>query len=231
MTNEFDRGTKDGKFAVIMNPLIIAFSPGASGRFLSAICHMLRHNLNDEFTWTDDNSAHNFNKFDGVYFENVPNNLINDDQFKHTQEMHNYLRLRPQDILPTHAYPNFKLIKEKVPDCKIIIIGHSLHNLNEVIFNRIKKNNQKIIHTKGLEDFFIKKDHMYLNIEIPEIYKKDTMVIMYDEIYQPSNNSFVALDKISSFLNIPINEIVLKNYKLYISGRIDLLRKNNIANI
>lgn len=216
------------RIVVIMDPLIIAFSPGASGRFLSAICHMLRHNLNDEFTWADDNSAHNFNKFDGVYFENAPAHLINDDQFKHTQEMYKYLRLRPQDILPTHAYPNFKLIKEKVHNCKIIIIGHSLHNLNEVIFNRIKKNNQKITHTKEIEDFFIKKDHNYLNIEIPEEYKKNIMVIMYDEIYQESNNSFVALDKISNFLNIPITEIVLKNYKSYVEGRRGLLQKNNI---
>jgi hypothetical protein len=221
-----------------MSPLIVSFVPGTSGRFISAISYMLRNNTNENIIWTEDNSAHNFNKYVEYYCDNVPEDLINlyKNQFVNSPLIYQYLKLQPRHIMATHAYPNFELIEEKVPNSKIIIIGYNENNLQEVIFNRIKKNkskmiNPKMVNHKSLHYLISRKDYQFLNIEIPEQYKHNTLVIMYDELYQPYDNSFVALEKLSSFLNKSINESILNNYRLYVDGRNQMLQENNIAKI
>jgi hypothetical protein len=213
-----------------MNPLIVSFAPGTSGRFISAISYMLQHNLSENIIWTEDNSAHNFTKFTECYWINAPEELVN-NQFLNSTLIYQYLNLKAGSIMPTHAYPEFELIKQKIPNCKIIIIGYDSNNLSEVILNRIKKNKAPIINNSIQETLIRRKDSKFLNIEIPEEYKNNTLVIMYDELYQPHNNSFVALEKLSNYLNKPINESILNNYKLYVDGRNQLLQENNIAKI
>ena len=191
---------------------------------------MLHNNANENIMWTEDNSAHNFNKFAECYWDNVPEDLVS-NQFVNSPLIYQYLKLKSGHIMPTHAYPNFELIKEKVPNSKIIIIGYNENNLQEVIFNRIKKNKSKIVNHKSQQILISRIDYQFLNIEIPEQYKHNTLVIMYDELYQPYNNSFVALEKLSSFLNKSINESILNNYRLYVDGRKQMLQENNIAKI
>lgn len=213
-----------------MTPVIISFYPGTSGRFLSAICHMLYHNSTEEIKWNDDNSAHNYNKFNESYCKDVPAYFAKDTHFLNSKLVFKYLDLEPNKIMPTHALPDFELIKEKSPNCKIIIISCNEHNFSEIALNLILKNKSpaSIDYTKNLLDIQTRK---FRSIKIPDQFKDNTMVIMYDEIYKPINNTYIGLEKISKFLNLDYNNTILNNYKSYVDGRRFLLQKNNIADI
>jgi hypothetical protein len=132
--------------------------------------------------------------------------------------------------MPTHALPDFKLIKEKSPNCKIIIISCNKHNFPEIALNLVLKN-KSIIGTDYHQKVLNIETHKFRSIKIPDHYKDNTLVIMYDEIYKPIDNTYIGLEKISKFLNLDYNNTILNNYKSYIEGRKLLLQKNNIANI
>lgn len=213
-----------------MSPIIVSFYPGTSGRFLSAICHMLYHNSTEEIKWNDDNSAHNYTKFNESYCKDVPEYFAKDTQFLNTRLVYKYLDLEPNKIMPTHALPDFDLIKEKYPNCKIIMISCNEHNFPEIALNLILKNK-----SPASIDFYKKllnvQTRKFRSIKIPDHYKDNTLVIKYDEIYEPVNNTYIGLEKISKFLNLDYNNIILTNYKSYVAGRDLLLQKNNIAKI
>jgi len=199
--------------------LVVAFAPGTSGRFLAAICHMLRDDLEIENIVWRNNSGHDY-----------PIKYLTPAQ-----------RRKYKEIMCTHAFPNLKsrlvpapatqlpkLITEKAPNCKTILIGISPNNSDEIINNILTKNKMDV--TKPVNILTNTKSVWgnYTDIKIPDEFKEITLVIMYDEIYEPHNDSFVALEKISKFLNKPITESILKNYKSYVDGRNKMLQENNI---
>ena len=211
-----------------MDPLIVAFSPGTSGRFICAISHMMTYNLTNNIKWTEENSAHNYEYYYDVYWTGAPAHLNNNKNFVNTHLIYKYLHLTTYQIMPTHAYPNFKLIEERNINCKIIIIGWCKDNFTEIAFNNVKKNNT--INPPN-ENHFNVMNNKFISLEIPDNFKDKTQVIMYDEIYQTHNDSFVGLNKIAKFLNKSITESVLNNYKLYVEGRNQMLQENDIAKI
>jgi len=213
-----------------MSPVIVAFHPGTSGRFISAICHMLQNNSTEEIKWGVDNSAHNYNKFNECYLKDTPLYFQQDKDFVNSSLVYRYLDLEPHKIMPTHAYPDFKLIKEKSPNCKIIIIGCEKHNFPEIAFNSVSKNKPQIS-LESYEKLLNVYTRKFVSIKIPDQYKDNTQVIMYDEIYKPIDNTYIGLERIIKFLDIKSNDIILKNYQAYVAGRNDLLQKHNIAKI
>ena len=204
-----------------MSQIIVSFSPGTSGRFISTISYMLENNLNKEVKWTDNNSAHDIDI-------DVPINLL-------TKEIL-FLNRKSWKVKFTHQYLDFGIIKKKLPDCKIIIIGFTKDDITEVIFNQLLKNyshtNDPIynVSSMGLHPFEkmgkFDNDPFLKEFTIPEQYKEDILVIMYNDIYKKENNSFPILEKISKFLNKPINEFILKSYKDYVDGRNRVLEEN-----
>jgi hypothetical protein len=202
-----------------MNQVLVAFSAGTSGRFISTISYMLENNLNKEVKWTKDNSAHDVD--------------IDQHIWLLTKELL-FVGKKSWKIKFTHQYPDFDLIKNKIPNCKFIIIGFTKDNITEIMFNHILKNNKDDplynVQNMGIvpfEKIRTYDDDPYMKeLIIPEQYKQDTLVIMYDEIYKEENNSFVVLEKISKFLNKPINEFILKSYKGYVDGRKRILQEN-----
>lgn len=210
-----------------MYPVIVSFYPGTSGRFISAICHMMQHNIHEEIKWID-NSAHNYTRFNETYWKDAPDYFAKEPQFLNTRLVYKYLDLEPNKIMPTHAYPEFNLIKEKSPNCKIIIISCDKHNFSEIAFNLILKN-KSLLSKDHHENLLNTNTRKYRSIIIPDEYIADTQVIMYDEIYKPIDNTYVGLEKISKFLGLEYNNIILSNYKSYVEGRQEMLRKNDIA--
>jgi LPS O-antigen subunit length determinant protein (WzzB/FepE family) len=206
-----------------MSQIIVSFSPGTSGRFISTISYMLENNLNKEVKWTDNNSAHDIDI-------EVPINLL-------TKEIL-FLNRKSWQVKFTHKYPDFELIKKKIPNCKIIVIGYTEDDITEVIFNQLLKNynhtdnNLYKVSNMGLYPFkkmgnfdkdpFLKEKLIFP----PEQYKEDILVIMYNDIYKEENNSFIILEKLSKFLNKPINENILNSYKDYVDGRNRILEEN-----
>ena len=204
-----------------MSQLLVSFGTGTSGRFISTISYMLENNLNKEVKWTDNNSAHDV---DIDYVIDVFTNV-------------HFIGKQSYFIKYTHKYPNFDFIKNKIPNCKIIIIAFTKDNITELVLNHFLKN-----HDNGSTSFSNMSEQSFREITqfrenpfafmqetmapIPEQYKQDTLVIMYDEIYKEENNSFVVLEKLSKFLNKPINEFILKSYKDYVAGRNRILQEN-----
>jgi hypothetical protein len=207
-----------------MSQLIVSFSAGTSGRFISTISYMLEKNLNKKIKWTSNNSAHNV----GIY--PYIKQLIN--------PINELTKGVLWEIRYTHHYPNINLIKNKIPNCKIIIIGFTIDDITEVICNRLLKN-----HNYNLNDNTKFSDmdlHPFQQIgkydknpflkekliPVPEQYKEDILVIMYNDIYKEENNTFPVLEKLSKFLNKPINENILNSYKDYVDGRKRILEEN-----
>jgi hypothetical protein len=205
-----------------MSHIIISFSPGTSGRFISTISYMLDINLNKKIKWTADNSAH-------INDINLSITRLRDPINDSTKDISWKLKY-------THNYPNVNFIKNKIPNCKIIIIGFTEDDITEVIFNRLSKNhiqhNLYKVSNMGLHPFQIigkyDKDPFLKEklIPIPEQYKEDVLVIMYNDIYKEENNTFPILEKLSKFLNKPINENILNSYKDYVDGRNRILEEN-----
>lgn len=205
-----------------MDPILVAFTQGTSGRFISTISYMLVNDLNKEIKWNDVNNAHTVDIDEKIWLLTTPSLFVNKKSWK---------------IKFTHEYPDFDLIKSKIPNCRFILIGFTEDNITEIIFNHYFKNKLDINDpTDYVPNMLINpyqemlgylKDPFIKEIIIPEEYKKDSLVIMYDELYKEENNSFVALEKISNFLNKPINENILKSYKGYVAGRYRILQENN----
>ena len=199
--------------------LIVAFAPGTSGRFIAAICHMLRANLDIENIIWRNNSGHDY-----------PIKYLTPAQRKTYRE-----------IMPTHVFPNFKsrlvpsaaahlpkLIAEKAASYKTILIGITPNNSDEIINNILTKNKMDVTKPVNLLTNTKSVWGYYTDIKIPKEFVETSLIIMYDEIYEPHNDSFVALEKISKFLNKPITESILKNYKSYVDGRNKMVQENNI---
>jgi hypothetical protein len=198
--------------------LVVAFAPGTSGRFIAAICHMLRDHLEIENIVWRNNSGHDY-----------PIKYLTPAQRKTYKK-----------IMPTHAFPNLKsrlvpsaaeqlkLISEKADNCKTILIGISPNNSDEIINNILTKNKMDVTKPVNLLTNTKSVWGNYTDIIIPKEFAETTLVIMYSEIYEPYNDSFVALEKISKFLDKPITESILKNYKSYVDGRNQMLQENNI---
>lgn len=182
------------------------------------------HDNNREVYWTEDNTAHNFTDIlKRCYWKNAPKDLEQDNHFIHRDIIYEYLHLDSGTVFPTHAYPNFELVFNRIPDAKIIIIGFTKDDIKEIVLNGLIKNKPTEPHNETL--FFLRRRN-YHDLIVPEVYKKNVQIIMYNELFEPVNNSFVALEKISSFLNYNINEVILKNYKLYVDGRAEFLKKH-----
>lgn len=215
-----------------MDPLIISFAPGSSGRFLSTICHFLiQKNDSDPLVWTQENSAHNYEvSLGNSYYENVPDDLLNNKLFCHTESVYQYLKLSPNTVFPTHAFPNFKLIKERVPDCKIIIVGLREASYTEIRFNASTKNKFPANAMNQTRKHNVSNFKKFTTLDIPIEYQYMSNVIMYDEIFQKQNESFVGLEKIKKILQTDIPENVFIGYKSYVQNREILLRENNMWN-
>lgn len=213
-----------------MDPLIVSFVPGASGRFISTIClSLINTNEPTNLIWTPDNTAHNHDVHkNNSYWENVPANLLTNKMFGNTDEVYNYIKLLPNTVLHTHAFPNFEKIAERVKDCKIIIIGLNPKSFEEVYLNALIKNKQNIVPFDLVKENKIYKWKKFIDLNIPNQYQHMVQVIMYDEIFASSGNSFVGLEKIKSFLSVGVPDSVLHGYKSYVDSRSQLLQKYNI---
>ena len=119
---------------------IIAFRAGSSGRFVANLlyCLLVPEAYNNiKLSTTEYNSAHNNNAFSLTY--NISNSLSirpasRDDIYE------SFVFVKDPGIIALHTPPKFKIIKEKFPNTKIIIISFTDNEQSEILANSFYKN-------------------------------------------------------------------------------------------
>lgn len=136
------------------NPYIIAFTQGSSGRLVrNMLADMLSGKSEELILCPVTNSTHRSDQKrytgfgiqragpDPDYLGNSHPNIWNVLKF----DDHSYDPEAPR-IFPTHRFPEFDLIRNRLgPDVKIIIVTISAHDLMEVVLNDKVKNHYDLL--------------------------------------------------------------------------------------
>ena len=117
-----------------MSHYVVGFRGGTSGRFIANLVWMMIQDLPFDLTFTPENSAHDHNPWCTTW--------------KYVDDMHNKPDVYQtwQFVVPdnglfiSHTYPDFKVIQERMPDLRSIIITFSKDDLLEMATNMIHKN-------------------------------------------------------------------------------------------
>jgi len=189
------------------DPYIIAFPPGAAGRFVKYILFNLLTNLKNKLEVTPStNSSHPSNRHTGHSFINTNDPDIWNKFVFDTKPRYTGVR-----IVHSHIFPDFGLIRDRLgPDVKIIIITVDPDNLTEVIINDKVKNNYDLITGKWprpeLEEDFYHTMMDVLNKEYKRYLGKPyTGVFVKDDIIQIGKG--MALDRMKYFINKLTNKL------------------------
>lgn len=164
------------------SPYIISFPQGASGRFAKYLLHNLLTDSDFElYPCPYTNSAHRTD--DQLYTGYTPNfgdnsrpDIWEKFQFDSGSNVH------PR-IFPTHQFPNFKLIRERLgTDVKIIIITVDPLDLVEVMINDRVKNIYDLLngtsvdpHQSSMEQLFNQYSR-FLNKRYPGKFELDDII-------------------------------------------------------
>lgn len=229
-----------------METCIVSFVAGTSGRFISNIIYQLLIDSTDKLTWSDEGSAHSNNMFMSSW--NLQNCVVTTDEnlLFNTNDFYENFMFDSTGVAYSHLFPNFDLLRRRLPDTKIVIISFSLDDKIEISFNNAIKNlsfgeNQftKIFKNKfGLDandnlDLFIDftidqmvktsvkfKNSKFTDPIIPEDFKDKTLIIQYQDLYKITDTgSYKAFDQIKHFLNNEGNDVIFENYKAYVDKR------------
>ena len=157
---------------------IVSFEAGTSGRFICSIVWNLINNFDIDYSFTDRNSAH----LSGPWVDTVEapglelsiSDIVNHPDVysiieytdKNVREYNPY----SSGLLQTHTYPDFDIIRNRLPNTKIILVTFEEDDLLEILLNVIYKN----LFDPVLVDGWIKplledKQYFYLYDKIKKI--------------------------------------------------------------
>lgn len=143
-----------------MSHYLVAFRGGASGRFIANIMWMMINDLKHELDFTPENSAHDHNPW-CVSWNSVIGAAHNDKDVYKTWEF----SVPDNGLFISHAYPNFSVINERIPNLRTVIITFSKNDLLEIATNMIYKNLVPV-----LKSFAVYQDKNQL---FEKVYKKE----------------------------------------------------------
>jgi hypothetical protein len=196
---------------------IISFTPGSSGRFIHAVLNDLMHQSEDVIEFNKNNDAH-FELAITAFAEDIGVNSL--DVFKVAT-----FDSRLVNVLKTHTYPDFDVIRERFgDDVGIILITISLDNLPEIVFNSQLKNEGKILSTdvlKSISKFKQKTWSEFINPTIPN--RNNILVLEYDKLFDKNDNGYVTIQLLEQFTGVKSLPILTKTYENYHFGRNRLL--------
>lgn len=179
---------------------IVAFPSGASGRFITSIITWLLYDIKTVITYHTYNSAHNLGhesmswKSDSSISDLLDNRVYQSLEFTGTA---------PHRIFWTHAFPDFKIIKQRLPDTKVVVITYSENDVDEITINSKYKNDLPFIHDI---------DHSFRHND--GLSNDSVLVIPYRDIFTTD-----MLTTISKFIGIMPNEATKTNFKNYVNGQ------------
>lgn len=155
-----------------MSQYIVSFRGGTSGRFIANIMWMMLNDLSTELTFTPENSAHNNNPWDKTWEILEP--LSAPGGYTNWK-----FKVPDGGLVPTHKYPDFKVIRETVPNARFVIITCTDNDLVEIATNMVHKNYipscTKFIKTNDKEQFLKeiwKPDYDMYHVEHLKMYNK-----------------------------------------------------------
>lgn len=232
---------------------IISFFPGTSGKLIAQVLWRMINGIDEEILFTPQNSAHVSYPWETSWSHPLtkdPNvagpNMFDELSFQSkgilaTQMFPNF------DVL-ADKLPNTKVIVIQVEeqDLKEIAFNHITKN------SMVSANYKKKAEERGyiLDDDFwdnVLKERQidlirwyklnqddtdlyrnfskYYRVSIPEQYLDKALIIKYNEIYKPQEDSFVALQKLEDFVGRKAGKLVSASYTTYVENRNKLWNK------
>jgi hypothetical protein len=157
---------------------IVSFEAGTSGRFICSIVWNLINDFDIDYSFTDRNSAH----LSGPWVDTVDapglelsiSDIVNHPDVysiieytdKNVREYNPY----SSGLLQTHTYPDYDIIRSRLPDAKIILITFDENDLLEILLNVIYKNLFDPVLVQGwIKPLLEDKQYFYLFNRIKQI--------------------------------------------------------------
>lgn len=114
---------------------IISFFPGTSGKLIAQVLWRMINDIDETIAFTPENSAHV-----SYPWENSWSHPDSTDPNIPGPRIYDKIALNDISIFATQMYPDFDVIRDRLPDSKLIIISVGEDDLKEIAFNHITKN-------------------------------------------------------------------------------------------
>jgi len=200
----------------------LLFPSGASGTFLTFILHGLITKSDDTIILSDTNHAHDNLLETGARSNRSP------DSTRHSIR-NCYFVEGSSKIVSSHSFPSDTLINfingKYINPGIIVISGTQDNDLLEITGNYlIKSLNLETITKEQVAAEVQLFAYAFKEFGNSNSTKDNLLVIKYNEIFTPIENSFIGLRNLEEFTGIPATDKVLENYKTYVRGRKKLVQ-------
>ena len=165
-----------------MEAYIVAFKAGSSGRFVANLLWGFVQSNNYEYNLSEFNSTHDFSPYALSFYISG----LTDSRPFNNSEIYKHLNFNSYPGVATlHAYPDFDIIKSRLPNTKIVIVSFTKRDIPEIAGNSLLKNGfekLKLTNYKSIEDhctsfiqnqYFSEFKESYNGQEIPLEFKKE----------------------------------------------------------
>ena len=226
---------------------IISFFPGTSGKLIAQVLWRIINGKDETIEFTTENSAHISYPWEKSWHHPVttdPNGAGQDMYKELTVDPIAILatQMYPDfDTIRTRL-PNTKIIIISFDEADLIEIAfnHITKNtmvskyyrgkleskgyqLNDGLWKQLIIERQidlKRWYKLGQDDTDLYGNFSkYCNVTIPENFVDNTLVIQYNELYETSDTSFVALEKLERFVGKEALPLVKQSYQQYVTNR------------
>lgn len=157
---------------------IVSFEAGTSGRFICSIVWNLINDFDIDYSFTDRNSAH----LSGPWVDTVeaPGLELSISDMVNHPDVYSIIEYTDKNVrkynpyssglLQTHIYPDFDIIRNRLPNTKIILITFDEDDLLEILLNVIYKNLFDPVLVEGwIKPLLEDKQYFYLFNRIKKI--------------------------------------------------------------
>jgi hypothetical protein len=201
------------------------FQSGSSGNFLRFILHGLITQSDAKIDISDTNHV----SLDQIDTGVRSSRLIRRSQ--DTSIRYCYFLEGSSKIARSHHFPSSDLINlinsDHVNPCIIVISGTRDEDLLEIAANHsIKCFNSDTSIREQVSAKITPLMYAFKDFGNSNNNRDNLLVIKYNEMFEPIEESFVGLRNLEDFTGIRATEKVLENYKTYIDGRNTLVKNN-----
>lgn len=226
---------------------IISFFPGTSGKLIAQVLWRMINDVDEEILFTAENSAHISYPWETSWIHPLTTdpNLAGPNMFEQLSFKTKGIlatQMFPDFDVLFDKLPNTKVIVIQVEeqDLKEIAFNHITKN-NMVSANYKKKALQqgytidqnfwdRTLKQRQIDLFRwfkLKQDDTdlyrnfskYYRVSIPEQFVDKVLIIKYNEIYKPLEDSFVALEKLENFAGRKAGKLISASYRTYVDNR------------
>lgn len=232
---------------------IISFFPGTSGKLIAQVLWRMINGIDETIHFTPQNSAHVSYPWESSWHHPETSDPNNAGPAMYSELTFDPIGILATQMYPDFdtikdRLPNTKIIIISVSEDDLLEIAFNHitkntqvspnqrerllergHDLTDDFWKTLITQRQvelKRWYKLGQDDTDLYGNFSkYYNISIPEDYLDNTLIIKYNEIYEHSNGSFVALDKLEKFIGKEAGPLVKQSYNQYVITRNKLWNK------